>query len=192
MAGVQRADSDNGALPRPRRVVVLGTSGSGKSTLAARLAEVLGTEHVELDAFNHGPNWIPRPAEEFAANVAEVAARPDWVVDGNYISRVSETLWPRADLVVWLDLPLRVILARIVRRTVRRIRARTTLWGGNQERWSALIGRDSLLLWAIQSQRAHQAELPAKLAELDRAGVRVVRLTEQRAIDQWLTEQTVG
>jgi adenylate kinase family enzyme len=64
-----------GAHPedRPRRVVVLGTSGSGKSTLAGQLARLLGVEHVELDAFNHGPNWVPRPPEEFAARVAEVA-----------------------------------------------------------------------------------------------------------------------
>jgi adenylate kinase family enzyme len=176
-------------VPRPRRVVVLGTSGSGKSTLAARLAELLGADHVELDAFNHGPNWTPRPAEEFAAGVADVVARPAWVVDGNYISRVSDSLWPAADLVVWLDLPLWVILPRIVRRTVRRIRAGTELWGGNRERWGALLGRESLLVWAVQSQRRHKAELPAKLAALARAGVRVVRLTSGRDADRWLAEQ---
>ena len=176
-------------VARPRRVVVLGTSGSGKSTLAARLARLLGAEHVELDAFNHGPNWTPRPAEEFAANVADVMARPSWVVDGNYISRVSDTLWPAADLVVWLDLPLWVVLPRIVRRTIRRIRSNTELWGGNRERWSALLGRESLLVWAIRSQRTHKAELPAKLAELSRAGVRVVRLTSGRGVDRWFAEQ---
>ncbi|MGB3437645.1 MAG: hypothetical protein WBA97_02735 [Actinophytocola sp.] len=189
MARPDDTRTGNDAPPRPRRVVVLGTSGSGKSTLAAKLAELLGTDHVELDAFNHGPNWTPRPVEEFAANVAEVMARPAWVVDGNYMSRTSDTLWPSADLVIWLDLPLRVILPRIVRRTIRRARAGTELWNGNTERWGALLGRDSLLVWAIQSQRKNKAELPAKLAGLARAGVRVVRLTSARDADRWLAEQ---
>lgn len=174
------------------RVVVLGTTGAGKSTLAAELARVLCTEHIDLDAFQHGPNWQPRPAEEFAARVAEVLERPGWVVDGNYMDRVSRVLWPQADLVVWLDLPLRTILPRIGCRTVRRIRERTLLWGHNRERWSALFGRDSLLLWAVQSQRRHRAELPARLAELNRSGVRVVRLTSGSAAERWLAEQAVG
>ncbi|WP_051713269.1 AAA family ATPase [Actinoalloteichus caeruleus] len=177
---------------RPRRIVVLGTSGSGKSTLATRLARELGIDHVELDALHHGPHWTPRPTEEFAADIAELRDRPAWVVDGNYIDRVADTLWPRADLVVWLDLPLAVILPRILRRTVRRIRHRTELWAGNREDWSALFGRHSLLVWAVRSQRAHQAELPGRLAALRRSGVRVVRLTSGRAADRWLVEEANG
>jgi adenylate kinase family enzyme len=171
---------------RPRRVVVLGTTGAGKSTLSGKLAELLGVEHVELDAFQHGPNWTPRPREEFAARVAEVAELPGWVVDGNYASRTGDVLWPMADLVVWLDLPLWVLLPRIVRRTTRRIRSRTVLWGVNQERWAGLFGRESLLLWAVRSHPRQRAELPPRLAELERRGVRVVRLTSSRAVDRWL------
>jgi adenylate kinase family enzyme len=172
--------------PQPQRVVVLGTSGSGKSTFAGRLAELIGAEHCELDAFNHGPNWTPRPAEEFAASVASVVRRPRWVVDGNYVDRVSATLWPHADTVIWLDMPLRIVLPRIVRRTVRRIRNRTELWNGNREHWSALT---SLLPWAVRSQRRHRAELPGRLAELERSGARVVRLTSVAAVERWLSEQ---
>jgi adenylate kinase family enzyme len=172
--------------PPLKRVVVLGTTGAGKSTLAGRLAELIGAEHVELDGFNHGPNWTPRPAGEFAASVAGVLRQPGWVVDGNYIDRVSDTLWPHADTVLWLDVPLWIILPRIVRRTVRRIRNRTELWSGNREQWSALA---SLLPWAVRSQRRHRAELPGRLAELEQSGVRVVRLTSAAAVERWLSEQ---
>lgn len=171
-----------------RRVVVLGTTGAGKSTLAGRLAAAIGAPHVELDGFKHGPNWTPRPPEEFDAAVAGVLTRPRWVVDGNYIDQVGETLWPRADTVVWLDLPLRVILPRLVLRTTRRVRDRTELWNGNRESWSALVGRNSLLWWAVRSQRRHSAELPGRLAELERAGTRVVRLSSAAAADRWLAE----
>jgi adenylate kinase family enzyme len=171
--------------------VVLGTTGTGKSTLAARIAELLGVEHLELDAFQHGPQWTPLPAESFAAAVTGVADRPGWVVDGNYIDRVSPVLWPRAELVVWLDLPLRVILPRIVRRTVVRIVRRTELWHGNREQWSGLFGRNSLLLWAVRSQRRHRRELPVRLAALASAGVRVVRLRSASEVDRWLAIRAV-
>jgi adenylate kinase family enzyme len=175
--------------PPLKRIVVLGTTGSGKSTLSGRLAELVGAEHVELDAFNHGPNWTPRPDEDFAASVAGVLRHPRWVVDGNYFSRVGDTLWPHADTVIWLDLPLWIILPRIVRRTVRRVRNRTELWNGNRERWSALT---SLLPWALRSQRRHRAELPGRLAALEQSGVRVVRLTSAAAVERWLSEQAAS
>ena len=108
---------------------------------------------------------------------------------GNYIDRVSTTLRPRAEVVMWLDLPLWVILPRLVRRTIQRVRRRVDLWGGNRGRWSALFGRDSLLWWAVRSPRRHRAELPGRLTELERSGVRTVRLTSGRAADRWLAEQ---
>ncbi len=93
-------------------------------------------------------------ASEVSRLAAPSAVRGStWVVDGNYVERVSDTLWPRADTIVWLDLPLWVVLPRIVRRTVGRIRRRTVLWGGNRERWTALVGRGSLLVWAVQQHR---------------------------------------
>jgi adenylate kinase family enzyme len=52
---------------RPRRILVTGCCGSGKTTLAAALATRLGVLHHELDAFFHGPGWVPRPT--FVADV---------------------------------------------------------------------------------------------------------------------------
>jgi adenylate kinase family enzyme len=170
----------------PHRVVVLGTTGAGKSTLAAALATRIGAEHVELDGFQHGPNWTPAPPERFQAQVADIAPRARWVVDGNYIDRVSAVLWPRADVIVWLDLPLAVVLSRLVRRTVGRIVRRTRLWHGNQERWAALFGRNSLLLWAVRSHRRHVRELPKLLAAAAGTGTRIVRLRSGRQADRWL------
>lgn len=183
------AANGNETMPSPpRRVVVLGTTGSGKSTVAARIAELIGADCLELDSLNHGPNWTPRPVEEFVARVAEFAARPSWVIDGNYIERVSGTLWPQADIVVCLDPPLWVTLWRIVRRTVLRIVRRTELWNGNRERWAALFGRNSLLVWAVKTHRRYRTELPTKLAPLARSGVRVVRLCSTAETDRWLAE----
>src|SRR2546426_5701790 len=74
------------------------------------------------------------------------------------------TLFPyttlfRSDVVVWLDLPIRVWLPRLVRRTWRRVHGREELWNGNTESLaSAIWGRESLFAWALRSEE-HTSEL---------------------------------
>jgi adenylate kinase family enzyme len=186
--GKGEGPNSTNAPARLNRVVVLGTTGSGKSTVAAALAARNGAQHIELDGLNHGPNWTQVAVEQFLSRVEELSAASKWVFDGNYIDRVSRTLWPLADTIVWLDLPLTVILLRIVRRTVERILRRTRLWNGNRERWAALFGRNSLLSWAVTSQRRHVTELPVLLADLAAGGTVVVRLRSGRQANRWLAQ----
>jgi adenylate kinase family enzyme len=169
----------------PRRVVVLGISGVGKSTLARELVPLVGGTYVELDAIQHGPDWTPPPVEEFRARLAAATDGPAWVVDGNYISRAADVLWHRADLVVWLDLPLRVVMPRLLRRSASRIVRRTELWNGNRERLGSLVGPESLVTWAVQAHRRHRAEYPDRLA---RTGVPWVRLRSAAEVRRWLAE----
>ena len=105
----------------PRRVLVTGASGAGKTTLARALSVRLGLPHTELDALFHGPGWRPRP--EFLEEVRRLAAAPTWVTEWQY-GPARPLLLARADLVVWLDLPRRVVMTRVVRRTLRRRRRR--------------------------------------------------------------------
>jgi len=109
------------ALPqRPCRIAVAGTSGAGKTTLAARVGELLGIPHVEIDALFHGPSWTPR--ETFRAEVEAFSAEPRWVTEWQY-GAARELLAERADLLVWLDLSRATVMRRVVRRTVlRRLR----------------------------------------------------------------------
>ena len=80
----------------------------------------LGAAHVELDAIFHQPGWTPLDDDEFRARVTEATAPGRWVVDGNY-SAVRDIVWNRADTVVWFDLPYVDVMARTIRRTVRRV-----------------------------------------------------------------------
>ncbi|WP_033441484.1 hypothetical protein [Saccharothrix sp. NRRL B-16314] len=169
----------------PRRIVILGVSGAGKSTLAHELVPLVDGTHVELDALHHGPNWTPTPVDEFRARLAAATDGPAWVVDGNYVDRAAAVLWHRADLVVWLDLPLRVILPRLVRRSTARIVRRSELWNGNRETLNALFGPDSLLTWAYHAHRRHRAEYPDRL---ERNGVPWVRLRSAAEVGRWLAE----
>ena len=83
-----------------RRVVVVGTRPSGKTTFARRLAGVLGSQHVELDALYWGPEWTPRP--DFQGDVLAAVQYEHWVIDGNYTA-VRDLIWRRCTAIVWLD-----------------------------------------------------------------------------------------
>ncbi|HEY7195820.1 MAG TPA: hypothetical protein VH306_01405 [Gaiellaceae bacterium] len=166
------------------RIVVKGASGSGKTTLAARLATAVGAPHVELDAIHHGPGWAAPPLEEFRSHVERLTAGESWVVDGNYDLKLGDMVLRRADLVVWLDPPLRTILARLYRRTKTRIRDDVELWNGNRESWrGALLGRDSLFVWAIRTHFRHRLKL-RRWAHA--AGVPLVRLRSDDDVERWL------
>ncbi|HKG43471.1 MAG TPA: shikimate kinase [Gaiellaceae bacterium] len=168
-----------------RRVNVKGTSGSGKTTFGQELAARLDVPYIELDALHHGPNWAEPTADEFRARVREaMAAAPDgWVIDGNYESKLGDTVLGVTDTIVWLDLPLRLKLRRLWRRTSERIRDDVELWNGNRESWrTALWGRDSLFAWMIRGHFRHRRTWP-RLYGRDPRLVRLRSVTEAR---EWL------
>jgi adenylate kinase family enzyme len=168
-----------------QRIHVVGTSCSGKTTMARNLARRLGVPHVELDALHWADNWTEVPDDVMRERVRDVVAGPTWVIDGNYKS-ARDVLWSRADLVVWLDYALPVILSRYARRTTRRVLTRERLWNTNNvERLGMhLFQRDGLLWWILSTYRRRRREYPVWLAA--RPDLAHVRLRSPRASDEWL------
>ena len=60
------------------RLCILGPSNSGKSTLAVAIASARGLAPIHLDQLHHRPHtdWVPRPADDFAA-LHDAAIRGD-------------------------------------------------------------------------------------------------------------------
>jgi hypothetical protein len=168
-----------------QRIVVKGGSGAGKSTLARQLAEQLGVQHVELDALHHGPNWrAASPAELRAKVQAALDDARGWVVDGNYDSKLERLVLDRAELIIWLDLPLPTKLRRLLCRTTRRWLQDEELWNGNRESLKgALWGADALFPWAISSHFRQRKAWPRLID-----GGMVVRLRSPREVERWLAE----
>ncbi len=103
---------------RPRRIMVIGCSGAGKSTFARALARELDLPLVHLDAEYWLPGWAQPTRDAWRAKLAAIVARKAWVLDGNYASAFDISM-PRADIIVFLDLPLHVSLRGILWRPLR-------------------------------------------------------------------------
>lgn len=168
---------------RPRRVVVAGTSGAGKTTLARRMAAILDLPHTEIDALFHGPNWAPRP--EFMAEVEAFSAAERWVTEWQY-GLARPLLAERADTMVWLDYPRRLVMRRVLQRTVSRRVKRTVLWNGNVEGplWTVLVDKGHIVRWAWDTHH----KTPARVRALLAAGTHlvVVRLRGPLEAERWL------
>ncbi len=162
---------------------VTGASCNGKSTLARALATRLGVPYTELDALHHGPNWTEASAEELRERVeAAMAASDGWVLDGGYRAKLGDLLWERADIVVWLDQPLHVIMRRLWRRSYLRIRRDEELWNGNRESWRNLLwGRDALFPWTVRAHFRHRREYPELMRRYT-----VMRLRSPREVRAFL------
>lgn len=161
-----------------RRVSMVGNAGSGKSTLGRELAARLDVPFVELDSIFHQPGWQPLAPELFAERVRELVAGDGWVIDGNYAS-VRPLVWGRADTVVWVDPPRRVVMRRLVGRTLRRAVLRRELWNGNRESLRNLVSRDpeqNIIRWAWQQHAVYQQTYTAAAADPQWQHLRVVRV----------------
>jgi adenylate kinase family enzyme len=157
-----------------RRVSVVGNSGSGKTTVARELAAVLDVPLLELDSIFHLPGWTELPADEFRARVAGFVSGDGWVVDGNY-STVRLLVWARADTVVWVDPSHPVVMARVVRRTLRRVFTREELWNGNREPWSNLFSWErSIVAWSWSQRRKYRDRYSTAMSDPEWSDIRFV------------------
>lgn len=169
----------------PRRVRVVGTSGAGKTTFARTLAGVLGVPHRELDEVFWDRDWTRRDPAVAREVLRELdRSGTGWVVDGNWRDARAGVL-EDADLVVWLDYARPVVMARVMRRTLRRMLLREELWHGNREDPRRLLSTDpgtSIVLWAWVTHGENRRRY-SRLASHGPAPV--VRLRTPRAARRW-------
>jgi len=176
-----------------RRVSVVGNSGSGKTTLGRALAERLAVPFVELDSVYHQAGWQPLPVEDFRRRVQAITSGEDWVIDGNY-SAVRDLVWARADTVIWLDLPRRTVVRRVVLRTLRRVVTRTELWNGNREPVSALFRLDpekSIIRWSWTQHTKYRGRFAEAARDPAYAHLTFVRISSRGDADTLLASWTI-
>jgi adenylate kinase family enzyme len=171
------------------RIVVIGTTSSGKSTLAEQLAKRLDMAFIELDALHWEPNWQEAPLEIFRARVEKALRQTErWAVAGNY-HIVRDMVWPRAEVVIWLDYSLWRIFWQLTRRTFARWWSHELLGGTNRENlWMhfKLWSQDSLFHWLFKTYWRRKREFPILLSQPEHQHLKLIRFTHPKETEVWL------
>src|SRR5690348_9332786 len=122
---------ENAQVAAKNRILLYGVTGAGKSTLAARLSARTGIPWHHVDDLTWQPGWIPTPVDEQRRRIAAICAGEQWILDTAYSAWLDLVL-PRVELVVALDLPRALTLARLLRRTAARIVDGKPVCNGNR------------------------------------------------------------
>ncbi|MFC5909204.1 adenylate kinase [Streptacidiphilus monticola] len=167
------------------RILVVGVTGAGKSTLARTLSTRLGVPYHEMDALHFGgPDWAVNA--DFADDVARLTAQPCWVVDSLGYPEVRDLLWERADTVIWLDYPRRVVMARVLRRSIRRSVTRELLFGGNRESWRGWLSREHPAWWSWSQHGPRRREIHRRVGDARFAPLDTRRFAHPDDTSAWL------
>lgn len=161
-----------------QRVLIIGPCGAGKSTLARALGPKLGLPVFHMDQLNWKPGWIESSKDEIREKLSAITATDRWLIDGTYGGTLDARLqW--ADLVLYLDYPIRLCFARLMRRIwTYRGRARPDMTDGCPERF------DLPFLWYLLCWNSGpKLRLEARIRGYE---AKVIRLKSPEALDQWM------
>jgi adenylate kinase family enzyme len=172
-----------------RRIMVIGQPGAGKSTLARKLGELLGLPVVHIDHIHWQSGWVARPGPEKTRLCQEVEAGEAWIFEGGH-SRTWDHRLSRAEMLIWIDLPVALRMWRIVKRTV--------VWHGRSrpdlpENCPEGFHRETLPFWRYvwRTRRTSRARM-AGLAAGAPGRVKVVHLQSTGAVRAFLAEVERG
>lgn len=155
-----------------QRVMIVGQPGSGKSTLARMIGQATGLPVFHMDQIHWQPGWVERPHADKLRLAQEVEARPAWVFEGG-LSATYRTRMARADLLIWLDVPVWRRLWRVTRRSLAgRGQNRPDLPSGCPEKLSNLPEFWRFIWTTRRSARVRIL----RLTQTARPGLEVVRL----------------
>jgi adenylate kinase family enzyme len=165
------------------RIVVIGCAGSGKSTLAAALVTRLGAPHVRRDCLGL------EGSDQYRRAVAEVVSGDRWVFDGAPYY-VEELVYERAGLVVGFDLSRRVVMRRVITRSLRESLGRVPAPPHRDTRWRAWLNREHPVRWAWFTWADRHHELADLIDQALAKRASIVSLSTRRGVTAWLDQRS--
>ena len=174
------------------RIHIVGGPGSGKSTLAYRLGLELGTRSYKLDEIAYEPtSGAKQPLSFRDKNIEIIVSRSRWITEGVYLWWTDQ-LFQKADVIVWLDLPMHVAMLRKFPHHLKR-----TLMGGYPHAGMRNQIDHTLFMWSYyRSQDSVGAAPPAEGRNLTRRATiealapfkeKVVRCQTRASVDALYT-----
>jgi adenylate kinase family enzyme len=169
-----------------RKVLVIGSGGAGKSTLARRLGGLLGLPVIHLDVHYWKPGWVETPKDDWREAVEGLAARDEWVMDGNFSGTLAARL-AACDTVVFLDLPRALCLWRVLKRLVMyRQEGRPDMAEGCSEQLDF-----KFLFWVWGYPKRSRPKV-FRLVEENAAGAKFIHLRSRAAVREFLGRVEAG
>lgn len=170
------------------RIAVAGVAGTGKSTLSRALSANKDLPYTEIDSLFHGENWVKR--ESFESDVDAIFAREQWVTEFQY-GYAKPLIAERAQVIVWLDLPVLTAMKQLSKRTWLRWWRKESLWNGNVEPGPASWWQrnDENMLWWGWTNRNALRDFDRQLADSDAV---IVRLSSTPEVAQWRALNGLG
>ncbi|HEY8885917.1 MAG TPA: hypothetical protein VIM31_00225 [Candidatus Microsaccharimonas sp.] len=170
------------------RIIVIGSSGAGKTTLAEDLSAKLDIPHFELDGVFHQKKWQPLETNEFKARVDEITKAPQWIICGNYFTKLGGLhFWTKADTVIWCDYSFPIVFSRLLRRTLKRTITKQELWNENHEGFVVnFFSKDSVLLWMMREWDEMKQRYEKIFKENTLKTTKLVRLKNSKETAQFL------
>lgn len=161
-----------------KKFAVVGTSGSGKSTLAAAIGRKLEIDFIDLDYFRWDATGKRTPESEFRNNIINITSKPQWVLAGNY----AEYVWPHAEVIIWLDFPLYIIIFRFWVRTAKGWKKKYKIEGEN-----VLCQQSSkYFFWILQTYWWRKNEYRRLLQSPKYSNIIVFHILNPKDADTWL------
>ncbi len=161
-----------------QRVLVIGPYGSGKSTLATSLGDKLGLPVYYMDQLNWRPGWVESGKDEILARLAGIISTDRWLIDGTYGGTLGDRL-ERADTVIYLDYPIRLCIARLLRRIwTYRGRTRPDMTEGCPERFDL-----GFLIYLMRWNSGPRIRTEARLKGHED---KVIRLPSPDELENWM------
>lgn len=137
------------------KILIIGAPGSGKTMLAFQLKEIYEYPIYHLDELYWKKGWKTVDIQNFRTKVLDIVSKEKWVIDGDY-PQVNDIIYREADIIIFLDVKLPVLIKNVLIRTIGGYYKREEICGGNRESLSRLFTKDGIVSYTIKQYRKYK------------------------------------
>jgi len=106
-------------MKETNRIWILGAIGSGKTHFAERLSKKLKIRHYQLDDIYWQKKWTEMRSERLRIKMlTKIAKNKHWIIEGVFSDWIEQGI-KKADLVIWIEPSISVIIWRLFVRYIK-------------------------------------------------------------------------